>query len=60
MFQDKYLKYKAKYLELKNSIKKLEQKGGNKKNISTWGGQLPDNNNKNITKKPKKPISEWN
>jgi hypothetical protein len=36
MFQDKYLKYKAKYLELKNSLKKeVKQKGGSKKNIST-------------------------
>jgi hypothetical protein len=36
MFQDKYLKYKEKYLKLKNSMKKeLEQKGGSKKNIST-------------------------
>lgn len=36
MFQSKYLKYKAKYLELQNSKKKdLEQKGGSKKNITT-------------------------
>jgi hypothetical protein len=36
MFQDKYLKYKVKYLKLKNSLKKeVEQKGGSKKNIST-------------------------
>jgi hypothetical protein len=36
MFQDKYLKYKEKYLKLKNSMKKeVEQKGGSKKNIST-------------------------
>ena len=32
MFQEKYLKYKVKYLKLK---KELGQKGGNKKNIST-------------------------
>jgi hypothetical protein len=40
MFQDtyqvKYLKYKSKYLKIKNSLKKeVEQKGGSKKNIST-------------------------
>jgi hypothetical protein len=34
MFQEKYLKYKEKYLKLKNSIK-IEQKGGYTKNIST-------------------------
>ena len=36
MFQSKYLKYKAKYLKIKSSLKKdVEQKGGSKKNIST-------------------------
>jgi hypothetical protein len=41
--------------------KEVEQKGGSKKNISTWGGQSPENNNKDIVKmeKNKKPITKW-
>jgi hypothetical protein len=36
MFQEKYLKYKVKYLKLKKEVKISEgQKGGSKKNIST-------------------------
>jgi len=34
-YKAKYIKYKAKYLELKNSIKIIGQKGGYTKNIST-------------------------
>ncbi len=61
MFQDKYLKYKVKYLKLKNSLKKeVEQKGGSKKNISTWGGSTQDNNKLvEKTEKPKKPTNTW-
>jgi hypothetical protein len=36
MFQEKYLKYKIKYLKLKNSMNnEVKQKGGYTKNIST-------------------------
>ena len=58
MFQSKYLKYKAKYLELQNSKKKVEQKGGSKKNITTWGGQSPSDENKAPTNSNKQ-INKW-
>ena len=60
MFQEKYLKYKVKYLKLKKELKISEgQKGGNKKNISTWGGQTPSQDNNNEKTKKQNPISKW-
>jgi hypothetical protein len=40
----------------------VKQKGGYTKNISTWGGQAPSEENNKVldkNKKSKKPISGW-